>query len=439
MVGGLWNWDLPRTRERIDDYVNWLINVCQCDAQMTEKQIENLIKRKYNGKIPSIREPKENGKYYECDLPKVGNKRKKIKKTTRLEVLKEVYLFFYGTECQEKKKPTFEEAYKEWTEYRKTQRATPTEGGLSAGTICRQQSDYKTYLSSAPFCKRRIDKITTADLYEDLLVIIRREGLTKHALKNHFGYINQTFERAIDKGIITQNPMNRLDKAMLLRKCKEEKVYNDKERILNDIETYKLRKVLIEDETKNPQKPTNYAIELSLYTGLRVGELVALKYSDVVDGFLKVERSEHEDRLSGENYVYYLGDTKNNKHRRIPLNKDAQDVISRLRLATQGKDNDFLFRDEETGQRITTKRVQNAIIRRGNKAGVSKVSIHRIRRTFVSKLISKGIPINVVADWTGHLPEVSIENYMYNQWTEEQQRKSIAEVFNQDNVKESVI
>ncbi len=415
---------LPHSREELD---NWLVVVCGQESQMQrEGKLENLILDARNGKRLSIRAPKQDGGYYQCDLPADSEgKRRKIQKHTRLEVLKEVYLFYYGEEYSEKQSVTFKSMWQEWTVYRNSLVATENSNGLSPLTLYRQETDYAKYFCDSELVNVSLKKITTAMLNDELLKIIQQKGVTKKAFTTIMGYLNDLFERAIDSGYIQQNPSKRVNTKMLRMKCQDKATHDDEERILNDIEIYKLLDVIRKDEKATPKKAINYAIELSMYTGLRVGELAALKWSDIVDGVLYVYKSEHEVRVRGQKYEYRIGDTKNRKHRGVPLSNDAIDVLDRLRIVSDAKDDDFLFRDEKTGKRKTAKSIGSATTRRGNSAGIKHVSIHRIRRTVISKLVSENVAISIVADWMGHTVEVSAENYIYNQLTKETQRQQI--------------
>lgn len=427
----------PTTRE---DLKTWLASVCGQDLQMQQKTLENLILNARSGKKFKITEPKQDGGWYEFNLaPDENGKRRKIRKHSRLEVLKEIYMYYYGEEYSEKKRVTFDSMWKEWTQYRESQLETETEGGLNPLTLYRQETDYTKYFGDSCLKDTSLSKITTAMLNDELLAIIKRTGMTSKALTTVLGYLRDLFERAIDAGYITQNPETRVNRAMLRRHCQEKKTHDDEERILNDIEIYKILDVVRKDEREHPQKAINYAIELAMQTGLRVGELSALRYSDIVDGMLCVTKSEHEKRVRGEKYAYYLGDTKNRKHRRVPLSDAAMDIIERLRLATDGKDDVFLFRDEKTGKRKTAKSIGSAATRRGNAAGIAHTSIHRIRRTVVSKLVTEGTPLNIVADWMGHTIEVSAENYIYNQWSKEQQEEQFNRSLHYEKPKLEVI
>lgn len=211
----------PTTRE---DLKTWLASVCGQDLQMQQKTLENLILNARSGKKFKITEPKQDGGWYEFNLaPDENGKRRKIRKHSRLEVLKEIYMYYYGEEYSEKKRVTFDSMWKEWTQYRESQLETETEGGLNPLTLYRQETDYTKYFGDSCLKDTSLSKITTAMLNDELLAIIKRTGMTSKALTTVLGYLRDLFERAIDAGYITQNPETRVNRAMLRRHCQEKK------------------------------------------------------------------------------------------------------------------------------------------------------------------------------------------------------------------------
>ena len=61
-----------------------------------------------------------------------------------------------------------------------------------------------------------------------------------------------------------------------------------------------------------------YAVELAMMTGMRVGELAGLYWSDIdyENGILNISKSEKHDRVTNE---YHISETKNAKERFVPL------------------------------------------------------------------------------------------------------------------------
>ena len=55
-----------------------------------------------------------------------------------------------------------------------------------------------------------------------------------------------------------------------------------------------------------------------------------------------------------------------------------------------------------TQRRMTNQAVYNALIKRGNQAGVKDLSPHDLRRTFITDLLEAGADLSIVADMAGH-------------------------------------
>lgn len=412
---------LPRTRETLERH--FTVFMCGMTAQMKQTYIENLIREANKGKLPSIREPKEGHVYFECDLPVRNGKRKKIHKKTRLDVLKEVYLFFYGEEYVEKKAITFGEMWLEWMEYRNGLKETDGERGYSTKTIQKSKTEYVRYFKDSKLPSMKLKKITVAMLNDELIRIVREGNIPQKSFNTMHGDLSNMYERAIDKEYIASNPMKRIDKKMIRLKCTQSSTRKDEERILNDDEVSLILEELHRREQLSPENRTHYAIELALQLGVRVGELSALKWCDVDSGMIHIQRSEHARILDNGKEVYYVGDTKTRRNRDVPLNDDAMDVLKRVRALSDVAEDDYIFIDYKTGERIKSNSIACCFRKMGAKLGLGKVSIHRVRRTVESKLVSNGVSVNVTADWLGHSPEVSLNCYVYNQLTKPQQRE----------------
>lgn len=413
---GIQTLDNARTK---DDIERWLdVFVGKDELPMKEKLLENFIEKK-NGKKPKTYGPNKNGYFYAC---KPDNSKRKIYGKTRKELLEKMSLY-YTEEQEEKKRPrTFAQMWEEWTVYRRKCVKTETTNGLSPLTLTRQQADYNRLIAGSKLDKMRLNKINTAFLNDFFMEIIEEYHLQKKAFTNLFGYVNDMFERAIDSGYLEVNPCARVNKKILRMKCTVPKQKTDEERILTSEQVEALRKFILAQEEKKPTDMINYAIELAMCTGLRLGELAALKRGDIRDNVLYVDHSEHVDRSKGQRTEYYIAEPKNQRRRKIPMTANMWKVIDKIDAVSSPSEDDFLFRDLKTGQKKTYAAMARAITKRGERAGIEKLSTHRIRRTVCSMWIEKGISPLIVADWLGHTPEVDAKHYQYNTLSLDEQR-----------------
>ena len=131
----------------------------------------------------------------------------------------------------------------------------------------------------------------------------------------------------------------------------------------------------------------DYAIiKLLLNTGLRVNEIVNLKWTDV--------------RMTDKKGAITVRYSKANRYRDVPLNKDARNALSMLGIADMiGKDQTII-----SGQRgkLTTRGIQLIIKRRFKYTELNFLSPHILRHTFCKNLVDSGISLDRIALLAGH-------------------------------------
>ena len=115
---------------------------------------------------------------------------------------------------------------------------------------------------------------------------------------------------------------------------------------------------------------------------MRVGEIVALKWEDIRDGFLFIDRMERRIDTYGEKSKLVIDEPKCLKHRYIPLNAETEAILKEIK--TNCEPGEFIFTLD--GKRCTERSISACCSRRGKEAGLPKASIHCIRRTVSSEL-----------------------------------------------------
>ncbi len=147
---------------------------------------------------------------------------------------------------------------------------------------------------------------------------------------------------------------------------------------------------------------------LAATTGLRRGEMLGLKWSDVVDGKLTVRRSMGRIAANG----WGLGDVKSARSRRtIPLPARARQAIetqrTRQRFARNAagkawQDRDGLVFTDSVGRPLLPEYVSHRFSRDLERAGVPRIRFHDLRHSAATALLSAGVPLVVVSEWLGH-------------------------------------
>lgn len=171
-------------------------------------------------------------------------------------------------------------------------------------------------------------------------------------------------------------------------------------------------------------------IYISLSTGLRIGEVCALKWSDinVTDGILTVNRTiERIYIIEGEKkhteLVINTPKTKNSC-REIPMNKE---LLGMLRPLKKVVDDDYyiLTNDERP---IEPRTYRNYYKRLMEKLDIPKLKYHGLRHSFATRCIEVGCDYKTVSVLLGH-SNISTTLNLYVHPNMEQKKRCIDKVF----------
>lgn len=167
-----------------------------------------------------------------------------------------------------------------------------------------------------------------------------------------------------------------------------------------------------------------WALILLLYTGMRYGELSALKWENVdlenrqINVQYTMARIRNRNKENGENaYILVRQEPKTKASRRIiPLNNKGYEAICELKKVTG--DFEYVIANKQ-GSSMLPASFQNLINGVLNKCGVKVRGPHTFRHTFASMLFKKGVDVKTVSELLGHT-NVSITYNTYIHLIQEQ-------------------
>ena len=136
---------------------------------------------------------------------------------------------------------------------------------------------------------------------------------------------------------------------------------------------------------------------LDLATGLRRGELLGLKWTDVdfQHGVLKIQRA-----ISRQNGKVVEAPLKTkNAYRTLPLSADAIDVLMQQRRKTGNSE--WVF-PSPNGNPISPDSVLHMLQRVLKRAGLPRIRFHDLRHTFATMALQNGVDVKTVSTMLGH-------------------------------------
>lgn len=171
-------------------------------------------------------------------------------------------------------------------------------------------------------------------------------------------------------------------------------------------------------------------IYISLSTGLRIGEVCALKWSDinVTDGILTVNRTiERIYIIEGEKkhteLVINTPKTKNSC-REIPMNKELLGMLKSLKKVVN--DDYYILTNDE--RPIEPRTYRNNYKRLMEKLDIPKLKYHGLRHSFATRCIEVGCDYKTVSVLLGH-SNISTTLNLYVHPNMEQKKRCIDKVF----------
>jgi integrase len=148
--------------------------------------------------------------------------------------------------------------------------------------------------------------------------------------------------------------------------------------------------------------------KLAIMSGMRQGELLGLKWSDV-----DWETSQIHVQRTYNNQAWYKPKTKN-AERRVDIGPSMIVDLKRWRVACLPNKLDLIF-PNEAGQPLNHSNMRSRYFEPAlKKASLSKVRFHDLRHTFASLLIEQGENIKYIQSQLGHSsPTVTLNVYAH--------------------------
>lgn len=267
------------------------------------------------------------------------------------------------------------------------------------------------------FVNKPIQKITIEDI-EQAKSNIRK--YSNAVISKIWILINKTFQVATARRKIVFNIM--LDET--LRKPISERPEQKIESLTVE-EEKKLINILT---TKEKNHKYSNIILLQLYTGMRIGEVLALSKDciDLKHNTLTIYRTLTQDDnfhvIMGEHTKTYKKSIGVDKGKRtFPMNNKVSLLIKNILSSKIDNINGILFWDYKKDFYVTPCEINSYLKRINEKYQITSSSIHshRLRHTFITRCVENGINQKVIQNLVGHVKGSTITSDVYTSVSDE--------------------
>lgn len=254
--------------------------------------------------------------------------------------------------------------------------------------------------------------------YQDMLLDLKKEGYADETIVSIHSTGKLIFKKAKELEVIKKDPT---EYARLPSKQKTVEQLENHSNIPKYLEKEELARFL--HTAKNyARDDMEYPIFITLaYTGLRVGELCALKWSDVdfYEGKISITKTINNANNNANNYM--LESPKNGRARLVTVSKTVLDILERYqRWQDRNKEKpgylnrDFVFaryQGKYRGYPIFQRSIAIRMRRLLKASGLNEsLTPHSLRHTHTSLLAEAGVSLEVIMDRLGHKNDNTTKN-----------------------------
>lgn len=281
----------------------------------------------------------------------------------------------------------------------------------------RAKATHANYLTTItkhvlPYLGRIYAGKLNAGQVDDWLATLHDEQVGARTRQNAYAILNACFESYVSKRLIRENPLSYVDRP----RCERE-----------TIQPFTLEEVAAITSSAEGHR-IGTAIDFAFLTGLRVGELLGLMWSDwnEAEGTLRIQRQASE--VAG--HIELKKPKSKSGIRTLTIDDAMRDVLlERKRVALAeglvscplvfpGRDGHAMARSNFTSRAWSTALKRAKVKHRG---------FHHVRHTTVVLMLGAGVDVTTVSYWIGHA-KVSTTMDTYSHYLPERGAKAAAAI-----------
>lgn len=342
------------------------------------------------------------------------NGRSNIKAKNEAEMFDKLYKYYFNS--QEVKGLRICDIFDEWLDYKTKKKNNKDE------TKKQNISSYVKYLQGTKIDQMKLSCITTIDLEEWAIDILREHRMNAKKFNTNKIVVTGPLVYAKRKNIILENPW-KTEELEYKHLLKSPRIKPSEQMVFYPDEIDDLCKEF-ENRYLYNANVTNLGLMSNFDLGLRIGELCALKWSDVnwANESIFIQRQEDS---SGAVEDYVKSDSSAG-YRELDLSDNVISIFKRIKRDSPIL-SEFIFTNhigERKIKRAFENRLTKAELRLGWNSKELKYS-HCIRRTVASRMSISGFSLEEIRRWLGHTNKETTLKYIYNPFRSSETKKKV--------------
>ena len=268
-------------------------------------------------------------------------------------------------------------------------------------------------IEEAPISIENINEISSKDIQNYLNTSKNYSDSTIKKIKEQF---SQAFKLAVNRGYTTRNPMDDVVKPKSIKKTR-------KVRALEIDEQQKLTNYLMNVPVTDEPYKVAYLIEM--YLGLRIGEVLALRNSDI--NLHKNLISISKTLTTDKNHKVIMGDSTKTYagNREVPIPIFIRnEIINQMRLAENNKDKQLFLTPK--GDYVRPNNANRKLKGLLEKMGITGITSHSLRHTYGTRCVEAGMRAVALQRLMGHTDvSITLNTYtsVFNKYKEAELEK----------------
>lgn len=299
---------------------------------------------------------------------------------------------------------------------------------IKASTFARYEMSFRVHIEPDPISGIVIGKLNSAVLQSYVTSLYEDKHLSGGNIKAIVKVWKMFCSWAQDEGYFLKSP------------CRNLSVPGQRDNGMKNFEVFTAdeRKRMLEYMTESHYQYDTLVL-LAFATGMRLGELLSLRWDDIYDGMIHVSRStaivDHIDKDGNRERYREIWDTKTkNSVRNIPILPEIEEMLRRHHLAQRKyflckgiAQSEYVF-TTMTGELIDATNFHTSFERMLKRAGVPNRKFHAIRHTFATEAIRHGVDVKDLQLLMGHSDLET--TYVYVQSDDDSRKKAILQMGN---------